>query len=356
MKKKILSIGLVLAMSMVMLTACGGGSSEGSATSAKSEKEESISASEITEAESKSEDGSTAGGKIAIVPMSLNDPYQIVIANAAKAECEELGYEGVIQAPGSGNMGDVNGQVELVENLIANGTYSGIILAPISKDGGIILAKNCQDANIPLVIMDSQIDQDTLEADGYEKIPFIGTGNYNAAVATGEWIRENYDEGVKMAKINGPDGHDNGEARKKGIDDGLDGWADVVAEQATTWGVDDAYTATQNIISANPDIKLIWCACDALGVGCVRALEEANKQDDIDVIAYDGTTDGLNLVLAKSEVANTAQYPDKIGIGAVDIMDKVLKGEDVELITDSGFEIVVPETAQQIIDRLAQYN
>lgn len=350
-------LALVLALLMVVGLFAGCSNSSKNDAAADGDNAASVNdtvkddGSEDSENDAKAEDSY----KIAIVPMSLNDPYQVMMANAAKLHCDELGYEGVIQTPGSGSMGDMQGQVELVENIIANGTYDGIVLAPISKDGAVICIKDCQDAGIPIVLMDSNADQDALVNDGYEEVPFIGTGNYNAAVETGKWIRENYDEGVKLAKINGPDGHDNGDARKNGLDDGLDGWANVVAEQSTQWAVDESYTATQNIISANPDVELIWCACDALGVGAVRALEEAGLADKVDVMAYDGTNDGLKLVLDGSEVANTAQFPDTMGIGAVDILLDVINGKDVELVTDSGFEIIVADTAQALMDRLAAY-
>ena len=349
MKKRILMTIAAIGMAMGLLAGCGDSSSSKEASSNSSTETSS------TEKASSGSASSASDLKLVIVPMSLNDPYQVMMANAAKMHCDELGIEGVIQAPGSGNMGDVQGQVELVENLISNGTYNGIILAPVSADGANICIQNCQDAGIPVVLMDSQCNTEELDSAGYEVVPFVGTGNYDAAFKTGEWIREHYNEGVVMAKINGADGHTNGEARKSGMDDGLDGWANIVAEQSSTWAVDDAYTATQNMIAANPNLELIWCACDALGIGASRALEEAGLQDKIDVIAFDGTIDGLNQVLNGSEVANTAQFPDVIGQLSVDIMVDIINGEDVDLVTDSGSEIITADNAQEQIDRLSVY-
>lgn len=345
--KKFLALLLALTMVMCLFAGCGDTNTPADDTNTPTDD----SSTPADDADS----SATGDQKIAIIPMSLNDPYQIMMANAAKMKCDELGIEGVIQVPGSGSMGDIQGQVELVENIIANGTYTGVVLAPISAEGGNISVKNLQDAGIPVVIMDSQVDQDALEAEGYEKVPFVGTGNLDAAINTGKWIRENYPEGVKMAKINGADGHSNGEARKAGIDEGLDGWANIVAQQSTTWSVDDAYTATQNIISANPDVELIWCACDALGIGCIRALEEAGLQGQIDVIAFDGTNDGLQQVLDGNEVANTAQFPDVMGMTSVEHVVKLINGEDVDLVFDSGHEIIVKDTAQELMDRLSKY-
>ncbi|MGI5850286.1 MAG: sugar ABC transporter substrate-binding protein [Christensenellales bacterium] len=347
MKKFQIMIAICLVLMLVLAFAgCGGSTATPDKSADTSQETKSVETSEEIK----------ANYKIAIVPMALNDPYQVMMSNAAKIRCDELGVEGVIMAPGTGSMADMAGQVELVENLISNGTYSGIVIAPVSKDGIAVCIKKCQDAGLPIVLMDSNADQDALVADGYEKVPYIGTDNSTAAIATGQWIRENYAEGVKLAKINGAEGHDNGDKRKFGLDKGLDGWANIVAEQSTQWAVDDAYKATQNMLAANPDVEVFWCACDALGVGCVRALEEAGVQDKVDVIAYDGTKDGLDLVIAGSEVANTAQFPDNMGKGAVDILIQVLDGEDYELVTDSGYDIIDSiEKAKALNERLSAY-
>lgn len=293
--------------------------------------------------------------KIAIVPNSLNDPYMIMLSNAAKKQCGELGVEGVVQSTSSGSLTDVAGQTELIENIIANGTYDGIVVAAMSMDGINVSVKACQDAGIPVVMMDNNADQDALEKDGYERIPFVGTDNYNAAAATGKWMKETYPEGTKLAKINGEEGNDNGNKRKKGIDDGLEGWCDVVAEQSTDWSVDEGYIAAQNILMANPEVEVFWCACDAIGIGCVRALEEAGVLDKIDVIGFDGTVDGLELVKNGDEVANTAQAPDVMGREAINVLIDVIEGGSPEMVTDSGYEIITNETAEETIEKLKEY-
>lgn len=311
-----------------------------------------------TDGGEKKEEGKTEkkdSYKIAIVPNSLNDPYMIILSNAAKARCDELGMEGVVQSTSSGSLTDVAGQTELIENIIANGTYDGVVVAAMSMDGINISVKACQDAGLPVVMMDNNADQDALEADGYKRVPFVGTDNYSAAVATGEWIKENYPEGTKIAKINGEEGNDNGNKRKQGIDDGLDGWCEIVAEQSTDWSVDEGYIAAQNILMANPDVKVFWNACDAIGIGCVRALEEAGVLDQIDVIGFDGTVDGLELVKNGDEIANTAQAPDVAGKKAIDVLIETIEGKDPEMVTDSGFEIITKEKADETIKKLQGY-
>ena len=108
-------------------------------------------------------------------------------------------------------------------------------------------------------------------------------------------------------------------------------------------------------MTANPDVEVFWCACDAIGIGCVRALEEAGVLDEVDVIGFDGTIDGLNLVKDGSEIANTAQAPDVAGKEAINVLLEVIEGGNPEMVTDSGFEIVTKEGAEEAIKNLEQY-
>lgn len=352
MRKRSRVLVWLLSAAMVCgLVGCGGSTSgETGAASSDSQEASNEDAEDSADSAEKKD-----GYKIAIVPNSLNDPYMIILSNAAKKQCDELGIEGVVQSTSSGSLTDVAGQTELIENIIANGTYDGLVVAAMSMDGINVSVKACQDAGLPIVMMDNNADQDALEADGYERIPFVGTDNYNAALATGKWIKENYPEGTKLAKVNGEEGNDNGNKRKQGIDDGLEGWCDVVAEQSTDWSVDEGYIATQNILTANPDVEVVWAACDAIGVGCVRALEEAGLLDKVDVIGFDGTVDGLELVKSGDEIANTAQSPDVAGREAINVLLQVIEGETPEMVTDSGFEIITKDKAEERIEKLKEY-
>ena len=354
MKKRLFAVGLSVCMAFAIV----GCSSSGSDSAKNKSTSASSSTSSPSESKSKSaSSGSTTSNtdyKIAIVPMSLNDSYQILMANAAKAYCDEIGVNGTILT-GSEDQADAQGQLELIENVITGGTYDGMVLAPVSIEEGTLAAEKLLDAGMAVCIMDSQINQDSLESAGYEKIPFVGTGNYDAAVSAGKWIRENYSEGVKMAKLNGADGQANGEARKTGLDEGLDGWANVVGEQSTDWTMDTAYQLAQNIIAANPDLELIWCASDLVAIGARSAVEEAGMQNQIDIMAFDGTVDGLELVVSEDFVADSAQYPDLMGQKAIDNVLKMLNGEDYELVTDTGSDIITKDSAQELIDRLEAY-
>ena len=69
-----------------------------------------------------------------------------------------------------------------------------------------------------------------------------------------------------------------------------------MAEQTANWEVDQGYTAAQNIISANPDVELFFCCNDNMGIGALRAIKEANMQEQIQIIGFDAVSEALNLV------------------------------------------------------------
>ena len=66
-----------------------------------------------------------------------------------------------------------------------------------------------------------------------------------------------------------------------------------------------------------------------MALGAVRAIQTAGR-NDILVVGFDGTQDGVKSVERGKMAATVAQQPEKIGSMGIEIADKVIKGEKVE--------------------------
>lgn len=229
---------------------------------------------------------------IGFIPMTLNNEYFITMCNAAELEAEALGVEIIIQAGDEHSSSDA--QLTIVENLIASGV-DAICIVPSSSEGLYSAIIKCEEAGIPIINIDTPIEDSVQEAAGID-LPFYGTNNYAGAVLAGEYVQENYASDVQIAVLTGIEGQQNKYDRLDGFIEGLDGNGVIVAEQSASWEVDLAYTATQNILTANPDVELIYCENDSMAVGAVRAIAEAGKTGEIDVIGFDGISEAMNLI------------------------------------------------------------
>jgi len=87
----------------------------------------------------------------------------------------------------------------------------------------------------------------------------------------------------------------------------------------------------QNLLTAHPTVKAVFAQNDEMALGALRALQTAGR-DDVLVVGFDGTEDGIKAVNGGKLAATVAQRPDQIGIIGVQTADKVLKGEQVPAV------------------------
>ena len=84
---------------------------------------------------------------------------------------------------------------------------------------------------------------------------------------------------------------------------------------------------TENILTSDPDIVAIFAANDPPALGALQALKAAGR-DDVLIVGFDGTKDGLQAVKDGDFAADVLQFPDAMGIIGVDLMVRHLNGED----------------------------
>ena len=288
---------------------------------------------------------------IGFVPMTMNNEYFITMVNGAKQKAEELGVQLDVQA--ADEHASAAAQLTIVENMITAGV-DGICIVPSSSEGLASALARCKEAGIPIINLDTKISQDVLDEADLE-VPFFGTDNYAGAKSAGEYVVENYPKGTVTAILTGIEGQQNAADRRNGFFDGSEGHVNVVAEQSANWEVDQGYTATQNIISANPEIQLIFASNDGMAIGAYRAVEEAELTDQVDIIGFDAISEALNMVEAGELMGTVAQYPAEMGILGVENIVKSINGESVEMSIDTGAKLITTVNVDELKEYSAQF-
>ncbi|HHV30179.1 sugar ABC transporter substrate-binding protein [Acetivibrio mesophilus] len=329
--KKLLAVVMVLMLaSSVMLTGCSNNNPSGS---------------------SPNTGGNASKPVIGFIPMTLNNEYFITMVNGAKKKAAELGVELKVQAGDQhANAAD---QLTIVENMITSGV-DAICIVPSSSEGLAAALKKCKKANIPVINLDTKLSEDILkEAD--MSVPFYGTNNYEGAKRAGEYVKANFKTGTKTAILTGIAGQQNAADRKNGFIEGAGDAIQIVAEQSANWEVDQGYAATQNILTANPDLELIYCGNDGMAIGALRAVKEAKKSDQIKVIGFDGISEALNLISSGELYGSVAQYPAEMGILGVENAVKLIKGQKVEEYIDTGAKLIIPSNVDEHQEYVKQF-
>ena len=288
---------------------------------------------------------------IGFAGMTLNNEFHITLANGAREQATALGCKIDVQA------GDQHAsaatQLTIIENMLSN-NVDGLIIVPSASEGLETALRKSKEQGVPVVNADTLINKDVAQLAGLE-IPFYGTDNFQGAKLAGEFVKGKFPTGTKTAILTGIEGHQNTSDRRNGFIQGAGDAIVVVAEQTANWEVDQGYTAAQNIVSANPDLKLFFCSNDNMGIGALRAVEEAGLKDQIAIIGYDAVSEALNLVEAGEFLCTVAQYPAKMGELSVINLCKMIRGEPYEMYIDTGCRVITKDNVQEHMAYLSKY-
>ncbi len=260
----------------------------------------------------------------------------------------QMGYEdaaktaGATFLPGNTN-NDVGKESELLNTYITQG-INGIAITPISEESSIAALNACDAAGI--------------------KIGLSNTSYKDASYVTGVFTSDNFQLGATT-----------GAACKKFIEEKLDGKAkigilqfksllpeqsaarsdgflselkdmpgvEVVADQ-DAWLQDKAITVAGDILTAHPDINILFAANEGGTIGASMAVKNAGLAGKVYVFGFDASEQMIQLLQDPDNIlqAVTGQDPYQIGVKTMEQVIKACTGADIA--DTKGQVIIVPGT------------
>ena len=291
-------------------------------------------------------EGTTLDGSGYEIAFSLktvtNDAFQQGIADSIQKEVEATGAK--FQLVTAGDETAVSTQVSQIEDLIAKGV-DALIVNPMDANAVVPALQKAKKAGIPVVLVDSTI------AEGNEDlyVTYVGTDNEKAAKIGGEKLTEVLGNTGNVIIVRGANGNSVGDARVKGFKEGLGDGIEVVGEQPGDWSNDTAKQVTENMLQANEQVDGIFTASDVMLDGILQAIDDAGREG-IQIMSFDGSDDGKELIADGEVLGSMAQFPDAMGKTAVDTLINVLNGdldpETVDKFIDSGTECITKDTLE----------
>jgi ABC-type sugar transport system substrate-binding protein len=132
----------------------------------------------------------------------------------------------------------------------------------------------------------------------------------------------------------------------------------VVSEQ-DAWLAEQAVKKVGDVLTANPNVNIVYAANEGGTVGAVMAVKNAGKAGKVAVFGTDTSEQLADFLLDNSAIlhAITGQRPFEIGSMAIEAAVKVLKGEKVEKkVSLPGFLLTreKPDEVRQFKDRLKE--
>lgn len=312
MKKRILGIMLGFAMISVILTGCGGGSQDAPSS----------------EAASKSELPAEAEGiKVAGV-VFLEDQFMKLMLTGFEAAAKEEGVKYVY-----GNCSnDQAKETELINSYISQG-INGIAIAPLSEKSSVASLKAASEKGIKIALTDGTLDNSDFITVGYTSDQYqLGKSTGEAAK---EFIEEKLDGKAKIAIIQLKSLLPEKSAQR------VNGFLDVVKElegvevvaDQDAWVQDEAVSVVSDILTANPDVNVIYAANEGGTVGATMAVKNIGKAGTVYTFGIDANEQLANMLLSEDNIlqATTAQDSYTMGYNSMKDLIANIRGEAMRI-------------------------
>ena len=276
--------------------------------------------------------GSSAGGdsgvRLGVIMKTLSNPFYITMQEGIEEVAKQYGYDTVVQAPELES--DCEKQMQIMENLITQ-QVDAIILTPNGSTELVPAIKKANDADIPVIIIDSRIYQDALDAADAHIECFIGSDNYYGGQLAAEKMAEKLGGSGEVAVLEGVAGQEVSVQRVGGfVDRAKELGLEVVASQPADWDQGQGYTVAQNILQSNPDLNGLFGASDLMALGGIKAIEDAGLSDQVTVIGFDANDDAKTAISEGRMYGSIAQSPDEMGRQAVEVFKTLSEGGTVD--------------------------
>lgn len=280
--------------------------------------------------------------RIALVMKSLSNEFFKTMADGATAHQKAHATEYDLIANGIKDEQDVNKQVELVEQMIAQGV-DAIVIAPADSKALVSACKKAADAGIVVINIDNRFDTGALKEAGLTA-PFVGPDNRKGAKLVGDYLAKTLKAGDKVAILEGAPNAFNGEQRKLGFEDAMEAAGiEVVTSQTAYWETDRANEIAQSIITAHPEIKALLCANDSMALGALKAVEESGKAGKIAVVGFDNISAVKQLVQEGKLLATADQHGDQLAVYGIEYALEILSKKGTPADKETPVDLVTKQ-------------
>ena len=275
--------------------------------------------------------GGASGAKqttVAAIALQEDQFFRLVLFGMREAAAEQ----NVTLLEGNSG-GRPEKEFSLVNTYVTRGV-DAILISPVSQEGSVTALKQAHDKGVTIVAYNAPVAGDLAAA--YVECSATDLGRQTGRAAK-QYINDKLGGTAKVAilafKSQVPE---QSEARVNGFKSQI---ADmpgvtVVAEQ-DAWLPEMAVKKAGDILTANPDVDVIYAANEGGTVGAVLAVKNANKAGKIGVFGTDSSEQLLTMLQSDDDVlqAITSQKPVEVGRRAVEDAVKAIRGESVDKVT-----------------------
>lgn len=216
--------------------------------------------------------------------------------------------------------------------------YDGIVTTPFVTGVENYIDK-AVDAGIPVVTLYGESDKPN------KRFVFIGQDNQEAGRTVAEAMDKALggEKGAKFAIITASFTMENLEIKRNTVKDYLEGKGYVsVGDFEAKDSAEQTYTLTKDLLTANPDIKAIYCVAGG-PYGAPKAIADAGMTGKVFVIGHDETAENLDYV-RDGEMTVIGQNPTGVSFdGFMYLYNKVVGNQDPEKAVLASHSMIIDQ-------------
>lgn len=228
---------------------------------------------------------SVADLKIGFTQLTLNAPYYVAMNKEAERLAGEQGF--TLNLVNANN--DAGAQIKQIEDLVAKGV-NVLIVNPVEPETERA-AIQAVSAKVPVIFIDNHVPD-------AGEVTAVASDNLTIATKAGALAAARIGDGktIKMAILKGP-ATDTvvGPARREGFLKGLQEGGvkvEIVAEADANYTQEQAVGAAEDMLTAHPDIDLIYGYNDSMALGALTTLQ-SGRNTHVLVAGIDGQKEAL---------------------------------------------------------------
>ena len=269
--------------------------------------------------------------EIVYLTPGLDLPFWRYLSKGIESVAKKEGYS--YTALNSHNNAET--QLKNAQDAIARGV-AGIAISPTDSSTAPSVLALAARAKIPVVVAD-------IGTNSGEYVSFIISDNYQGAFGVGEALaaamKEKGWQDGSVGLVTISQARKNGQARTAGFRAAMKK-AGITKEaglqQMQSYTADETFKFTQDMLTANPNMRGMFIQTDQPTIGALRAIKAAHREGTLLVAAFDGIPEFVDLLKKGEIVASGMQQPYLMGVKSGKSLVTALKGGKPEK------EILVP--------------
>ncbi|PZG97550.1 sugar ABC transporter substrate-binding protein [Streptomyces sp. NTH33] len=221
---------------------------------------------------------------------------------------------------------DTAAQIGQIETLI-NKKVDVLVILPADGKALTQVGLKAMRAGIPVVNLDRIFNS----PQAYRC--WIGGDNYGMGFNAGQYIGEKLKgkQNAKVVELAGLDNLELTKQRTQGFDDALKNYPNItkVARQAAEFTVESGQSKMAQLLQAQKHIDALWNHDDDQGVGALRAIEQAGRDEFLMVGGAGALSAFEQIKQDKGVLKATVLYPPTMAASAIDLARALGQGKGV---------------------------